>query len=265
MTTPSTPGRLAACAFLPLITGCATIGTRPGAYEDRQVDTAERYVPLHRQTVSVKQDGISVDLSADQACQRQKFRIVERTHRDERFNQTPAVDYAFGVLGAGLVIAGTAFLADSGAAGIGTGAVMLLVPTVDAVRSAGTEPRVTQEEIPGDVLDRSVPCPRKPLAQQAVEIRLGNRRTAAVFRHMPTRAIPQPPGPRLGGASTWSPPVSTPGPTVVPPRHASGTRQETRTASSTAKPPKAYSCHSGATTPAGCVPSGMNDAVCCPN
>lgn len=177
--------------------GCATVGLADPIVTDRVTATPQRYEPREgvHGTVNIQSTRLQVD--ASRSCDLvEKPEIARKTVRERR-NETPTRDWLFfagGVLAAG---AGTVLLVDSsstyatdtssttynpygpgtesavGLGLIGVGAALLVVPTVDLFRAAGSaETNETVEGSPRTVKER-VACPSKPAVGSSVTVALG--------------------------------------------------------------------------------------------
>lgn len=199
------PTALAAlAAFLP---ACATVGLSEARNEDVPLKRGRQEVPRETGAVArVSQTGATLTVAVARVCDVRETRTVRRTARRERVNSTPAVDWVFGGLGVAAVGAGAGVYLDAsnvhpkddasrqynpvgpdtariiGGGLVVAGAALASVAVVDLVRTSGEEMETSVVELPGETVDRGVPCKGRPLVGVEVALGLGDDGPAVVGR-----------------------------------------------------------------------------------
>lgn len=197
-TFPSSTIRLLAGVLIGVTgTGCAAVGYSNPRNEDAPIKSWRQEVPRERGAVArVTQDGASLTVSVARACDVRETAKVRRTTRRDRVNASPAVDWVFGVAGVGAAGAGVAVLLDAskvapndqtsrqynsvgpgnarliGAGLIAAGVALGSVVVVDLVRTHGEQRETSVVDVPGETVDRGVPCKQRPLVGVPVALAL---------------------------------------------------------------------------------------------
>jgi hypothetical protein len=176
--------------------GCATIGRSEPVVSEDPVRVRRKTIPVDGVDANFDQDETTIHIKAKHVCGVQERHVFRRTTREENLNETPGVDWALGLLGAGATVTGSIMLADASnvystdkdsrtynptgpdkarlyGAGITTvGVACLGAAIIDVVRANGSA-EDTQEITKPPVLGSSkVPC-SIPFAKAKVTARVG--------------------------------------------------------------------------------------------
>jgi len=177
--------------------GCATVGLSEARNEDVPLERGRQEVPREKGAVArVSQTGTTLIVAVTRVCDVRETRTVRRTARRDRVNSNPTVDWVFGGMGLVAIGAGTGIYLDAsnvhprddtsrqynpvgpdsarvlGGALVVTGAALASVAVVDIVRTSGEEQETNVVELPGEIVDRGVPCKSRPLVGVEVALRL---------------------------------------------------------------------------------------------
>lgn len=186
---------------------CATVGLSEARNEDVPLKSGRQEVPRETGAVArVTQAGSELTVAVARVCDIRETRTVRRTARRDRVNSTPAVDWVLGGLGVAAIGAGAGVYVDAsnvhardesarqynpvgpdnarllGGGLVVTGAALATVAVVDMVRTSGEEAETTVVELPGETVDRGVPCKGRPLVGVEVALGLGGGKPVAVGR-----------------------------------------------------------------------------------
>jgi hypothetical protein len=186
---------------------CATVGLSEARNEDVPVKRGRQEVPRDAGAAArVSQAGTALTVSVSRVCDVRETRTVRRTARRDRVNASPAADWVLGGLGVAAIGAGVGVYVDAsnvhprddssrqynpvgadnarllGGALVVTGAALASVAVVDVVRTSGEEEETTVVELPGETVDRGVPCKGRPLVGVDIALGLGDGKSLPIGR-----------------------------------------------------------------------------------
>lgn len=186
---------------------CARVGLSEARNEDVPLKRGRQEVPRETGAVArVTRAGTELTVAVARVCDIRETRTVRRTARRDRVNSTPAVDWVLGGLGVAAMGAGIGVYVDAsnvhsrddtsrqynpvgpdnarllGGALVVTGAALASVAVVDVVRTSGEEEDTSVVELPGETIDRGVPCKGRPLVGVEVALALSDGKPVVVGR-----------------------------------------------------------------------------------